>query len=244
MALKRKIDEKTFNALSDELKKEYTKQEDGSYSLETEGDEDTGALKRAKDREKEERRKAEQTARELKEKLDELTNELEELKAAPAKKKGDVDAVEATWKAKLAKREKELNDQIESANNALRTHVLESTSTKIASEIAGENAEVIMPHIQKRLKVEIVDGKIVTKVLGQDGADTELSPADLQKEFLSNNKFSAIVVASKASGGGAGGGRKGGSGAPKKLSEMTATEEAQFANSNPQEYKAMLAKES
>lgn len=121
--------------------------------------------------------------------------------------------------------------------------MVDSVASRIATELAGENAEIILPHIQRRLQADIVEGKPVTKVLDLEGSPSALSVEELQKEFLSNQKFSSIIVASKASGGGANGGRKGGGGATKKLSEMSATEEAQFANQNPEQYKQMLAAE-
>ena len=91
--------------------------------------------------------------------------------------------------------------------------------------------------------IGMVDGKAVTRVLDADGAVSALKPEELQKEFLSNDRFSAIVVASRASGSGAGGGRKGGGATSKRLSEMSATEEAKFANEKPAEYQQMLAAE-
>ena len=127
--------------------------------------------------------------------------------------------------------------------SALKTQMVDSVAMRMATEIAGDNAEIILPHITRRLSAEVVDGKAVTRVLDADGAVSALKPEELQKEFLSNDRFSAIVVASRASGSGAGGGRKGGGATSKRLSEMSATEEAKFANEKPAEYQQMLAAE-
>jgi len=51
MALKRKIDKKTYDALSDDLKAEYTADGEG-YILDIDGDENPDELRRARDREK------------------------------------------------------------------------------------------------------------------------------------------------------------------------------------------------
>lgn len=68
MALKRKISKEAFDKLSEDIKAEY-KEQDGEYVLDIDGDEDTGALKRAKDREAQLRRDAEKRAKEAEEKL-------------------------------------------------------------------------------------------------------------------------------------------------------------------------------
>ena len=51
MALKKKITKEAFEKLPDVLKSEYVANGD-DYVLDVDGEEDTGALKRAKDREK------------------------------------------------------------------------------------------------------------------------------------------------------------------------------------------------
>jgi hypothetical protein len=243
MALKKQIDEATWKKLSEHLQGEYKKNDDGSYTLDVEGDEDTGALKRAKDHEKEQRKAAEALLRETKKKLDDLTEEHETLQTQ-MKTKGDerLTATEKAWQAKLAKREQELNDQLGTLQKVLKANTVDTVAMQLATELAGDNAEIMLPHIQRRLSADIVDGKAVTKVLGADGSVSALNPDELKKEFLSNTRFSAIVVGSKASGGGAGGTRKSGS-VPKKLSEMSATEEAQFANANPGDYARMVAEQ-
>lgn len=241
MALKKQIDEATWKKLSEPVQKEYKQQDDGNFVLDLEGEEDTGALKRAKDHEKEQRKEAEKLLRDAQKKLADLTEEHESLKER-AQSRGDerTAAVEKAWQAKLAKREAELTEQIASAQSTLKSHLVDSVATKIASELAGENADILLPHVQRRLAADIVEGKAITKVLAADGSTSALTPDELKKEFLSSDRFAAIVVGSKASGGGAGGTRKSG-GAPKSLKEMSATEEAQFANQHPQEYQRMLA---
>lgn len=242
MALKSKIDEETFKKLHKDLQSEYKKQDDGSYILDIEGAEDTGALKRAKDHEKEQRKEAEKKAKEAQEALEEAQAELEKLQNAGKSGDDKVAAAEKAWKTKLEKRERELQAQVDAANAALKSMAVDAVATGMAAELAGDSAEILLPHITRRLTVEIVDGKAVTKVLGTDGQPSALTPEELKKEILSNDKFAPIIVASKASGGGAGGARRGASGA-KKLSEMTATEEAVFANQHPTEYQQMVAAE-
>jgi hypothetical protein len=244
MALKAKLDKKAYDKLSEHIKGEYKESdtEEGTYVLEVDGAEDTGALKRAKEHEKEARKKAEDATKKLQEQLEELQGQLEELQNKGKSGDDKVAAAEAKLKAQLAKREKELTDQLTSTQAALKAQMVDSVALRIATELAGDNAEILLPHVARRLQADIADGKAVTKVLAADGSATDLTPEGLQKEFLSNTKFSSIIVGSRASGGGAGGGRKGASGV-KKLSEMTATEEAKFANENPEVYQQMVAAE-
>ena len=65
MALKKKLTKEEHSKLSDHLKAEYIEDGDGDgFRLDIDGDEDTGALKRAKDREAQLRRDAEAKLRE------------------------------------------------------------------------------------------------------------------------------------------------------------------------------------
>ena len=109
MALKQILE--SLDGLHDTIKSEYKKGDDGKFHLDVEGGEDTGALKRAKDHEKSARQKAEQLLQEAQDKLVELSDERDGLLRG-AIPKGDVEKLEASWKSKLATREKELGDQI------------------------------------------------------------------------------------------------------------------------------------
>lgn len=246
MALKHKIDEAAFKKLDKSIQAEYTKDKEGEgYTLDVEGLEDTGALKRAKEHEAEKRKEAQTALKKVQDDLKAAQDELEEVRSERAKGGDKVAETEKAWKTKLEKREKELQDQITTTQKALQTQMVDSVALSIATELAGENAELLLPHVTKRLTAEVKEGKAVTKVLGTDGEVSAMTPEELKKEILSSGKFSAVVVASKGSGASGSGSRKGagGSGAPKKLSEMTATEEAAFARDNPDKYREMVANE-
>lgn len=242
MALKHKIDQAAFDKLHELFQEEYTKQEDGTYVLSVEGGEDTGALKRAKDHEKALREKATKKATELEQKLTELQSQLEDLQGSAAKGSDKTQELERTWKEKLAKREKELTAQITAVQDKVKAKTVEAQVTALATELAGPHAELLLPHLKSRFSAELTDeGDVTVKILDGAGTPSDLSLDALRKEFLTSERFAPIVVASKATGSGAGGARKGSGGAPKKLSEMTATEEAVFARQNPAEYNKMLA---
>lgn len=246
MALKHKIDAEAFKKLPKEIQTEYIKDTEGdSYTLDVDGLEDTGALKRAKEHEAQRRKDAEQKLKDAEAKVEEAQTELADLREAKAKG-GDAVAVETKkWEAKLAKREKELVDANGTLQKALQEQMVGNVALGLATELAGDNAEILLPHITKRLAAEFKDGKVSTVVLGVDGQPSATTVDELKKEVLSSGKFAAVVVASKGSGTGGAGSRKGagGTSAPKKLSEMTATEEATFARENPEKYQEMVAAE-
>ena len=246
MALKHKITDAEFKKLDKLIQAEYKKgEEDGEYVLDVDGLEDTGALKRAKEHEAEKRKEAQKALKDLQAKLDETNTELETVRSERAKGGDKVAETEKAWKDKLAKREAELQKEIDATQKALQTQMVDNVALAMATDLAGENAEILLPHITRRLTAEVKDGKASTKVLGPDGEVSAITPDELKKEILSSGKFAAVVVASKGSGAGGSGPRKGagGSNTPKKLSEMSATEEASFARENPEKYREMAAAE-
>ena len=236
MALKRIITKDDHAKLSDALKPEY-KADGENFVLDLTDYEDPAALKRAKDHEKEQRKAAEKLAKDFQDQLSALTEERDGLLAGSLPKK-DVEKLEGSYKEKLAKREKELTGQIESLRGNLNTMLVDNVATSLAAELSTV-PEVMLPHIRKRLGAEYTDGKATTRVLDVNGQPSAATLDDLKKEFLENKSFAPILTASKGSGGGAGGSNGGGA-VKKKLSEMTATEEAVFANANPKEYAQMV----
>ena len=102
--MKAKITEEEFESLNEAIKSEYQKDGD-KYNLTVEGLEDTGALKRAKEHEKERRQKVEAELKKSKDQLTEKEDEIIDLRKG-AVSKDDVDALERSYKEKLEKSEK------------------------------------------------------------------------------------------------------------------------------------------
>ena len=90
-----------YDSLDESLKNEYTQDGEG-FKLSVEGLEDTGALKRAKEHEKERRQKVEAELKELKETLTAKEDEIIDLRKG-AVSKDDVEALERSYKEKLEK---------------------------------------------------------------------------------------------------------------------------------------------
>lgn len=241
--MKLNISKEEYEGLSESLQKEYAANDDG-FQLKVDGLEDTGALKRAKDHEKEARKAAETKAREYEESMKALQSQLEELKDGDSRKKGDIEAIEKSYQKKIAEMEAKAKDESTRLTEALKKNTVDAAARSLASELSGENADIILPHIRNRLGFELTDGNPQVRVLGDDGSPTADTLDDLKNFYFTNQKFAPIVIGSKASGGGAAGDKGSGRPTPKKLSEMTGLEEVQFARENPDKYKQMLAQSS
>lgn len=203
MTLKYQLD--TLDGLDDAAKKLYT-EKDGKFVLTVEGlpqQDNTLADRLAK----------------LEANNADLLKEKREAKAAAekaaldaAKKGGDVEALEKSWSDKLAAREAELTGQLNQYQQMVSGLTVGATASTLAAELFGANAELMMPHLNRRMTTEIVDGAPKVRVLDADGKPTALTVEDLKKEIQTAPKFAAFVVGSKATGPG-GHGKPGSTGA-------------------------------
>lgn len=120
-----------------------------------------------------------------------------------AKKGGDLDAIEKSWKEKLDSTQGDYETKIKQYETMVSAMTAGQQAVKIAAEIAlPGSADVLLPHINQRLTTEIKDGKAVVRVLGKDGMPSAMSVDDLKKEFVENKAFAPLLVGSLASGGG------------------------------------------
>lgn len=111
----------------------------------------------------------------------------------------DTAALETSYKAQI----EGLSKQIEDGKKQTRKELRESAALKLATELGGDHAVVLLPHLRERLRAEEVEGDNLVRVLTPDGKASALSLADLVTEFRSNKAFAAVITASRASGGGA-----------------------------------------
>lgn len=214
MALKQKISTEDYNKLSAVLKGEY-KQQGEEYVLDLEGYEDPAELRRAKEREKLDKQKALEELREarriLKEKEDAEAADAEAREQEKLRKKGDIEALENSYKEKLSKAEEARKKEVSEIQGTLTSLLVDNVATSVASDISTA-PDIILPHIKSRLRAEFSEGKAVTRVLDAKGQPTALSIDELKNEFRGNDSFASIIKASNASGGGANGGGKGAGG--------------------------------
>lgn len=229
MTLKAKVD--SIDSVKEQFRGLYAEKDGASY-LQVDGLDDTGALKRAKEHEKEARKQAEQQAKELQEQIDSLKDQINSSNDDKAKKSGDIEALENSWKEKLAKRERELQEQVDSLNGNITSMLVDTEAVRLATELAVDgSADLLIPHIKSRLGVDHKDGKPVTVVNDVNGKPSALTLKELKQEFADNTAFAPVIVGSKASGGGAGGGNGGGAANNGDLSKMSREEKLDYFRS-------------
>ncbi len=194
MALKRKLNKEAFDKLSKDIQSEY-KEKDGEYVLDIDGDEDTGALKRARDREKQKREDAEKER-------DELREQVEASADLGARKKGDIETLEKQWKKKSDDAEAVSSAKIAKLTAHTTKTLIDGTAASLAAKISTVPA-LMQKAIKERLTVDYDGDEPTLRILGADGKASAMTIDDLSKEFVANKEYSGIIVGSKASGGGA-----------------------------------------
>ena len=197
MALKRKITKEQFEALAENIRFEYKPGEgDNEYVLQTEGDEDVGALKRAHLRTKDALTQSEA-------KRDALEVELEKIQNNPARKTGDIEALERQWKAEKEESDGKFTSKISSLTSRIIDGALNQAAMGLSEKISlPGNAKILLPHIKSRISAELDDNdNVVVKVLGEDGKPSDLTIDKLGEEFVANKDYSGIIQGTKARGG-------------------------------------------
>lgn len=223
MALKKKLTKEEYSKLSDHIKAEYIEDGDG-FRLDIDGDEDTGALKRAKDREAQLRRDAEAKLREAQEELDRINGD-------DARKKGDIQTLEKSWQKKLDDSKAEYETKLGKLTSHTKTQLVDNVAQQIASKISNAPA-LLLPHIKARLAADFEGDAPVTRILDKDGKPSAMTVEELSAEFVANKDFSAIITASKASGGAGKPSNSNGGGAPNnsdKPADLASMNPAQLA---------------
>ena len=223
MALKKKLTKAEYEKLSEHIKAEYIEDGDG-FRLDVDGDEDTGALKRAKDREAQLRRDAEAKLREAQEELDRINGD-------DARKKGDITTLEKSWQKKLEDQKSEYEGKVSKLTAHTTKTLVDNVATQIATKISNAPA-LLLPHIKSRLQADFEGDSPVTRVLDKDGKPSAMTVEELAAEFVANKDFSAIITASKASGGAGKPSNNNGGGAPNnsdKPADLASMNPAQLA---------------
>ena len=160
MALKKKLTKAEYEKLSEHIKAEYIEDGDG-FRLDIDGDEDTGALKRAKDREAQLRRDAEAKLREAQEELDRINGD-------DARKKGDIATLEKSWQKKLDDAKAEYEGKLGKLTSHTKTQLVDNVAQQIASKISNAPA-LLLPHIKARLAADFEGDAPVTRILDKEG---------------------------------------------------------------------------
>lgn len=238
--LKKLLDKEAFDKLHEELQKLYKVAADGKYHLQLE-DDDAEPLRRAKEHEVGLRRIAEQERDTAISERDAARTEAQSLKDNAGKSVNDVrEQLKTEYEGRIDKLKADHAKEKASMEATIKRIFVTDVASRIANEIT-DVPELLIPLIEQRLQVEVIDGEPVTRVLSKEGKASPMTPDELRDEYLQNTKLARIMRANGSSGGGASGGA-GGSGAPvKKLSEMGDAERAKMAHEQPEEWKRVLA---
>ena len=215
----------------DETLQGLYEQTDTGYQLKVTGipepeKEDLSGLKNKVDELLREKKAASQKAREAAE-------EAEAARLEAAKKGNDTEALDKSWQEKFNAREVELKKELDELSGTLVKLTSGQTATKIAAEIAVQgSADVLLPHLERRLRTEFRDGSPVTVVLDKDGKPSAMSVDELKAEFQNSAAFAPLIVGTKANGAGrTGGNESSGAGVNEvSRSEFDRMNQAQRAN--------------
>ena len=214
-------------------------EKDGAYFLKVSGvvpESDIDGLKASRDALLAEKKEQQRLAQEAE--AEKLRIEREALEEA-ARQKGDWQALEDSYKAKLAEKENEFTSKADTLRKQVYKLTVGDQALKLASEISKSHAIGIMtPFIEQRLTL---DENNNVRVLDLQGKPSAMTIDDLKQEFKANAMFQDIVVANNSSGGGATGGGQGG-GAAKNPKEMTEQERIDLYNRDPVLFKQLFSK--
>jgi len=200
MALKKKITKAEHEALAAHFKSEYVEDGDG-YRLDVEGEEDTGALLRAKTRETELRKEAEANLKKLQDAESERQRQLDTLTESEARKAGDIATLEKGWQAKLDTQKTEYEAKLGKVGKFVDTTLRDNVAIKLAGELSPKHSALLLPHIKARIGVDSTGDEPKTVILGADGKASELTLDGLKAELVANKDYAGIIIASQASGG-------------------------------------------
>lgn len=202
------IEETSFNALPEDVKKEYKKEGD-KYVLDVKGVEfhpDVQALKTAKDTEVAKAAKAVNDLNTLKTEKDDLQKKYDlAISKAPDEEK--IAALRKEYDSKLSAKDAE----IEAAKTEFSTYKSETTLGAKANELADKLLKKDTPAFTKkafvndllsRMTLDRPEGATedLIRIKHSDGSPSAASLADFEKELLDNKEYASILAGSKASG--------------------------------------------
>jgi hypothetical protein len=223
--MKYQVSASDYEGLDDDAKKLYGSEDDGKHTLKIEGLEipDVAGLKKkvtdllAEKKDEAKKRKA-------------AEKEAARITAEKAVKDGDVEAVTESWQKKYDTDMAAANEAKDDALKMLRLEKVHSKAVELATTLAVPgSADVLLPHIESRLSMDIKDGRAVAVVMDTDGKPSALTVDELGKEIANNAAFAPLIVASNAAGGGANGTQRGGAAKSKTVTK------AQWGDMNPKQ---------
>lgn len=150
-----------------------------------------------------------------------------------ARKSGDLEAIENSWREKLNNTETELKSKYDSAQKRIHELTVGRTAQELAGKIAKPHAQrLIAREINERLTLD-ENGNV--RVLDSQGKPSAMTVSELEAEFCSDATYQDIIIINNSTGGGATGGGFGG-GAGKEADQYTEAEKIKLFKENRTEY--------
>lgn len=124
-----------------------------------------------------------------------------------AKEKGDFEKLLEIEKDKNKTLIEGLTSKSSAQFKQLEEQLLTSKVSELSKSLGGndDNAEMLSPHIAKRMKLEDKDGSLTLVILDASGQPTDKTAKDLEEEFRSADKYANNIGGRNSSGGGGGG---------------------------------------
>lgn len=223
----------------DEKFHELYEQKDGAYFLKVSGvvpESDIDGLKASRDALLAEKKEQQRLAQEAEAKRIEAERLAQE---EIARKSGNLEAIENSWKEKLALRETELTSQLSQAQAKNYELTVGRQAQELAGELAKPNAQrLLAKEIKERLTLD-ENGNI--RVLDLQGKPSALTIDELKAQLRADPTYQDIIIINNSSGGGATGVGFGG-GAAKNPKEMTEQERIDLYNRDPVLFKQLFSK--
>jgi hypothetical protein len=156
----------------------------------------------------------------------------EQAQMESAKKGNDTEALHKSWEEKFNSRENEMQDHIGELTKTIVKLTSGQAASQIASEIAVQgSANVLLPHIERRLSTENRDGIPHIVVLDNDGHPSAMTVSELKKEFQNSASFAPLIVGTKANGAGRTGGKDSGGATSQQITRADFDGLSQFERS-------------
>lgn len=127
-----------------------------------------------------------------------LTTENAELRT----KKADVLSLEQTHRSQMDGLKTSHTTELSKKDKQIHKLLVVKTAEQMARDMAGDNAHLLQPILEKRLTADLTGEEPVLKFLDANGnpAAADFTAEKLQKEIVDSKKYGAILIASKASG--------------------------------------------
>lgn len=191
--MKFSITKAEFDALPDEQKALYSAKGD-AYQIKVDGMPDIDAMQAKLDTLLNEAK----AAKEAKKKADEESAAAAEKAARTA---GDLETIDKSWQSKLDKLTETHNAQLDRYKSQVNNLMINDVAKSIASEAFGKNANLMLPHVLKRLQLEEAEGgEFKTRILDAAGKPSAFTSAELVSEFKANPDYAPVVVTTQAKG--------------------------------------------